>query len=292
MVTQYAFFVNSDACSGCKTCQVACKDRHDVRGGGHWRRVIEVMAGGWQQKGGLWTSTVAAYHLSVACHHCADPVCAERMPGRRHLEAARRHRAHRRQPLHAMPQVRGRLPVRRDPLGRSMPTPSRKCDFCVDDIDSGVPPACVVACPNRALDFGELSELRARYGKTQQVYPLPDPVHLGSVAGNQAPSPRRGARGIPQLTRCFTAGHRLLTTRSLGSPYTPGHDRATFEEDGRSCGHFVALVRNRGSENRMPNSPRLTISAAIEPRPNVAMRKRVKSIRADFPARVRRVSST
>jgi len=41
----------------------------------------------------------------------------------------------------------------------------------------------------------------------------------------------------------------------------------------------------------MPNSPRLTIRAAMEPRPKVAMRKRLKSMRADLPARVRRVST-
>ena len=51
MSVQYGFFVNSDACSGCRTCQVACKDRHDARAGVHWRRVYEVTAGNWLQKG-------------------------------------------------------------------------------------------------------------------------------------------------------------------------------------------------------------------------------------------------
>ena len=51
------------------------------------------------------------------------------------------------------------------------------------------------------------------------------------------------------------------------------------------------LCRNSGSENRIPNSPRLTIRAATDPRPKVAIRKSVKSISADLPARVRRVST-
>ena len=76
-MSQLAFFVNSDACSGCKTCQVACKDRHDLPAGLHWRRVYEVTSGAWQKSGDAWTHTVAAYHLSVACHHCADPVCGK-----------------------------------------------------------------------------------------------------------------------------------------------------------------------------------------------------------------------
>jgi len=69
MVTQYAFLINSDACSGCKTCQVACKDRNDLPAGLHWRSVYEVVGGDWQASPeGAWTSTVAGYNLSVACH--------------------------------------------------------------------------------------------------------------------------------------------------------------------------------------------------------------------------------
>ena len=55
----------------------------------------------------------------------------------------------------------------------------RKCHFCLDDIDSGLPPACVAACPNRALEFGEYDELRRKYGDLSRVFPLPDP----SIAG-------------------------------------------------------------------------------------------------------------
>ena len=80
--------------------------------------------------------------------------------------------------MHAVPQVRERLPVRRDPLGRHA-NAVRKCDFCVDDLDAGRPPACVAACPNRALDFGEYEDLKARYGRESRVFPLADP----SIAG-------------------------------------------------------------------------------------------------------------
>ena len=50
-----------------------------------------------------------------------------------------------------------------------------KCHFCFDYIDLGRSPACVTACPGRALDFGELSELRNRYGGSSDIYPLPRP---------------------------------------------------------------------------------------------------------------------
>jgi len=36
---------------------------------------------------------------------------------------------------------------------------SYKCNFCIDRIDNGLPPACVGACPTGALKYGEREEL-------------------------------------------------------------------------------------------------------------------------------------
>ena len=121
-ITQYAFFVNSDACSGCKTCQVACKDKYDLPAGIHWRRVYEVTAGGWQEKEGVWASTVVAYNLSVACHHCLNPLCAFACPTQAIWKTERRHGVDRREPLHEVPSMQLGLPVRRDLL---QPGPER-----------------------------------------------------------------------------------------------------------------------------------------------------------------------
>ena len=178
MVSQYAFFVNSDACSGCKTCQVACNDKNNVYVGQHWRRVYEVTAGSWQKKEGAWVTTVVAYNLSVACVHCLDPICLTTCPsqviwkrddGIVLIDDSRCSRCRRCEsacPYNA---------IRYDPTSDSL----RKCDFCVDYIDSGLPPVCVSACPNRALDFGDYDELRKKYGDVSRVFPLPDPAVAG-----------------------------------------------------------------------------------------------------------------
>jgi anaerobic dimethyl sulfoxide reductase subunit B (iron-sulfur subunit) len=51
------------------------------------------------------------------------------------------------------------------------------CDGCVDLQGTGEEQACVAACPQRALEFGDVEELRARHGDTVQgVDPLPDPA--------------------------------------------------------------------------------------------------------------------
>lgn len=172
MATQYAFFVDSNACSGCKTCQVACKDYNDLPAGVHWRRVFEVTAGGWQKKGDSWSHTVLAYNLSVSCHHCLEPACAEacspqaiwkREDGIVLLDTTRCTRC-----------LACRTACRYGAFCADPLTTVSKCNFCVDELALGRPPVCVAACPNRALDYGDLSELRRKHGTAAGIFPLPD----------------------------------------------------------------------------------------------------------------------
>lgn len=172
---RYTFVVNSDACSGCKACQVACKDKHDLPAGVHWRRVYEVTAGGWQKKGAAWVSSVAAYYLSVSCLHCEDLVCGancqpeaiwRRDDGIVLIDDSRCTRCRKCEadcPYGAL---------RYDALANTV----TKCHFCFDELDHGRPTACVAACPNRALDFGDLPEMRKKYGEVNRVFPLADPA--------------------------------------------------------------------------------------------------------------------
>ena len=175
MVSQYAFLVNSDACSGCKTCQVACKDKHDLPVGVQWRKVYEVTAGEWQEKGSVWISSVVAYNLSTACHHCLNPVCVPPCPTQAIWKADNG------LVLIEESLCRNcRACIQACPYGAIYFDPVRntttKCDFCQDFLDLGMAPACVSACPNRALGYGEYVELKSRYGKENQVFPLPGPA--------------------------------------------------------------------------------------------------------------------
>jgi anaerobic dimethyl sulfoxide reductase subunit B len=173
-MSQLAFFVDSDACSGCKTCQVACKDKNNLRAGTSWRRVYEVTAGEWQKKGTAWTTTVAAYNLSVACHHCFDAPCTancttdaiyKREDGVVLIDQARCTRCN---------KCAADCPYDAIRLAGSGAEVS-KCDFCVDELALGRPPVCVSACPNRALGWGEYDELTRTHGRVNRVFPLPDP---------------------------------------------------------------------------------------------------------------------
>ncbi len=170
---QYAFYFDSSSCSGCKACQVACKDKHGLETGILWRRVYEVAGGDWLKAGKAWSPHVFAYNLSISCNHCEKPICLEVCPAGAYskredgivlLDTERCLGCHYCEWAcpYGAPQY--------DPISGHM----TKCDFCFDLIDAGQPPACVAACPMRALDYGDQAELETRYGRARTIYPLPE----------------------------------------------------------------------------------------------------------------------
>jgi anaerobic dimethyl sulfoxide reductase subunit B (iron-sulfur subunit) len=46
--------------------------------------------------------------------------------------------------------------------------------MCIDRLEAGEMPICVMACSARALDFGPLSEMQTRYGNSRDLEDLPD----------------------------------------------------------------------------------------------------------------------
>ncbi len=176
MAKQLAFYVDLNKCSGCKACQIACKDRSSLPVGVRWRRVFQYEGGEWvDQNGQMIPSNVYAYSVSSACMHCEKPICMDVCPtsaiskrddgivlinadmciGCRYCSWACPYGA---------PQFNEELNV------------MTKCDMCHDLVDKGERPACVESCPYRAMDFGPLNEIREKYGTFADPAPLPDPT--------------------------------------------------------------------------------------------------------------------
>ena len=80
MTTQYGFFIDSSRCTGCKTCELACKDFKDLGPEVSFRRIYEYAGGDWQEDNGVWHQNVFAYYLSISCNHCDDPACTKVCP--------------------------------------------------------------------------------------------------------------------------------------------------------------------------------------------------------------------
>ena len=125
---------------------------------------------------------VWAASLSLACNHCADPQCAKNCPVA----------AYTKDPATGLVLQDTEMcigckkcmlacPYEAPAYNREADT-VRKCDGCVDWLARGMQPACAGACSTRALQFGEIDELRARYGEhglSREAYGLPDPKLTG-----------------------------------------------------------------------------------------------------------------
>ena len=183
MTTQYAFSFDARFCSGCKACQAACKDKNNLPTDVLWRRVIEVSGGTWQKEESAWNNTVFAYNLSISCNHCVYPKCAGVCPtdayelrddGIVFLDT---------QKCMGCGYCAWACPYGA-PQYNAEAGHMTKCDFCLDNLEQGLPPACVAACPMRVLDYGEISREQESithklvlWETNSEVHPYPLPTH-------------------------------------------------------------------------------------------------------------------
>ena len=171
---QFGFYFNAKRCTGCKTCMLACKDYRNLDASVSFRQVYEFVGGSWSKdERGCWAQDCFAFYVSSACNHCASPACMEVCPtgamGKNELGlvSVDEHRCigcgycALSCPYHALKVDRT--------VGRSV-----KCDGGSQRAREGSAPVCVEACPLRALEFGPISDLRARHGRVADMPPLPD----------------------------------------------------------------------------------------------------------------------
>ncbi|MBK3099805.1 dimethyl sulfoxide reductase subunit B, partial [Klebsiella pneumoniae] len=52
MSTQYGFFIDSARCTGCKTCELACRGYENLTREDSFRRIYEYNGGAWQEDRG------------------------------------------------------------------------------------------------------------------------------------------------------------------------------------------------------------------------------------------------
>jgi len=176
-MAQYAFYFDSNKCTGCKACQVACKETYALPVGNLYRRVYNYVGGDWEidaATGAVNPVGVFGYFMSMACNHCANPICVESCPVG----------AMQKDPETGIVWVDQEVcigcktcvtvcpygaPTYLEDLGVSA-----KCDMCKADVDAGGKPLCVKGCVMRALDWGTVDELVEKYGEGNiEVEPLP-----------------------------------------------------------------------------------------------------------------------
>jgi anaerobic dimethyl sulfoxide reductase subunit B (iron-sulfur subunit) len=165
---QLGFVHHNVDCIGCRACEIACKDKNGLPPGPRFRRVQYI-------EGGTYPA-VYAYKVNTSCNHCAEPACLPTCPtgaifkrkkdgivdidstlciGCRRCEAACPYGA---------PQFIPELNI----VG--------KCNLCVDEIEAGRKPYCVMACMMRVLDVGPIDKLRENKYQTTAIGGNDQPV--------------------------------------------------------------------------------------------------------------------
>jgi Fe-S-cluster-containing dehydrogenase component/DMSO reductase anchor subunit len=140
---QYAFEVDLDSCSGCKSCVAACHSLNGLDEEEMWRDVGLLVS---NDRHHPFTQTV-----TTACHHCTDPGCLNGCPVL----------AYDKDPVtgivrHLDDQCIGcSYCILKCPY--DVPKYSarhgivRKCDMCHGRLAHGEAPACAQACPTQAI---------------------------------------------------------------------------------------------------------------------------------------------
>lgn len=167
------FYLDMTRCIGCRACQVACKDKNRLDVGTLYRYARSYTVGTFPD--------VEGYSYSFGCNHCADAICLKNCP------TGAIHREEDGTVVQDQSMCIGcRMCVMSCPYGQPQYFPEKgvsgKCDGCYSIRQAGGEPACAAGCPNRALKFGDIDELKAEFGGnldngTIAVLPSPDETH-------------------------------------------------------------------------------------------------------------------
>ena len=149
------FYFDQTSCSGCRACQTACKDRNNLGAGELFRRVTTYQTGRFPN--------ATMYHYAATCNHCTNPACVEVCPvGAMYVAEDGTVQHNDKTCIGCQACVNNcpyEVPVYLEEKGIV-----GKCDACKPFLDAGKNPVCVDACNMRCIDFGDIDELRAKYG--------------------------------------------------------------------------------------------------------------------------------
>ncbi len=190
---QYIFYFDQTRCTECGTCTVACKDWNGVKPGTvKWRRVYDYEG----KETGLFPN-IKSRPLVYSCQHCDEPACVSACATQAITKRSdgivivdRSKCVNLRSCVSACPfgaiQIAGDEQELPSQQGWATAHPAQKCTFCLDRWNANQKPACVMSCPQRALDAGSKDEILQRYPEAvcaAEVDGIPEDLYNGRHTG-------------------------------------------------------------------------------------------------------------
>jgi DMSO reductase iron-sulfur subunit len=140
---QYRFTFSMEACVGCHSCEVACAEQNGNPVGVNWRKVGELEAGAFPD--------TRRFNLSMACNHCLEPTCLSGCPTNAYVKLENGVVKHQADSCIGCQYCIWNCPYE-VPVFNHERRIVTKCDMCLPRLDAGLLPACVEACPTRAIN--------------------------------------------------------------------------------------------------------------------------------------------
>lgn len=154
-MAQLGFYFDMTACGGCKTCQVVCNDKNDLKAGTLFREVKGFEGGKYPKP---WM-----FYLSMSCNHCQNPKCVQGCPTKALHKLDNGIVDHDKTKCIGCRFCTWNCPYGAPKFIEDLGKVS-KCDLCKDLLAKGENPACVDACPMRIIKVGDIEELKKQYG--------------------------------------------------------------------------------------------------------------------------------
>ncbi len=197
-VAKAAIYVDLKRCIGCDSCSLACKQEFNVELGDRWSEIYGAERGTYP--------SVGVQVLPMRCQQCGNAKCKEKCDSLGYMAIQRRtdgivtvnpalcvgcQKCIPECPYKAMSfntQKKNKLGT----LGVA-----DKCNFCMQRLDQGLLPACVITCLGITLEYGDFDALRAKYPNAKQMHDSYGPRML---YGNLGDEPKHRTAGYPDPT--------------------------------------------------------------------------------------------
>lgn len=181
---RYGMVIDLDLCVGCRGCEVACRQEHDLKP--RLGEELDLRT----QSVPCWTRVVTVgpvgafpdldmFYFPKICNHCDDAPCVACCPTGAMVRREDGVVLIRPGPCAKCLKCMDACPFQAISYDRQEDAVS-KCDFCLHLIDHGLEPACVSTCMTRCRVFGDLNDPQSEPSRIlrerqAEIVPLPVP---------------------------------------------------------------------------------------------------------------------